>query len=380
MRILHTSDWHIGRQLHGVSLIDDQAHVLGQIVDIAEREDVDAVIIAGDIYDRAIPPTEAVALLGSTLKRLCLDLNKQVIVIAGNHDSGDRLGFGADLMGSSGLHIVGPLRPNPAPITLRKQGVEVDVFGLPYAGPLTVRHVFDVAVASHDEAMAAVLERVSAVRVAGRPTILAAHCFVDGATHCDSERPLSVGGADRVSASLFESFSYAALGHLHARQHQGSEHIRYSGSILKYSFSEADHQKSVTIVDVEADGNVQARHVALSALRDLRIVEGSLEEILENGRADSRANDFILARISNTESILDVMGKLRDVYPNVLQMQYTAARDQMALPGASRELLNKSHLNLFEDFYSEIQGEPLSEEQRAYMINLIDEITVQDAV
>lgn len=378
MRLLHTSDWHIGRQLHGVSLIDDQAYVLEQIVEIAEREAVDAVIIAGDVYDRAIPPTDAVALLNRTLRRLCQDLNLPVIVIAGNHDSGDRLGFGADLLGSAGLHIVGPLQAEPVRVTLARDGLEVDIFGLPYAGPLTVRQVLGVEVSSHEEAMDALLQRVQAVRVAGRPTVVVAHCFVDGATDCDSERPLSVGGADRVSAALFDSFTYAALGHLHGRQHQGGDHIRYSGSILKYSFSEVAHQKSVTLVELATDGSAQTRHIDLAARRNLRIVEGSLEALLERGKTDAHADDFILARVSNTESILDVMGKLRDVYPNVLQMQYSGVREAGPLPGASREMLKKSHMALFEDFFNDVHVEPLSAEQRAYMVTLLEQLAQEE--
>lgn len=378
MRLLHTSDWHIGRQLHGVSLIDEQAHVLEQIVAIAEREAVDAVIIAGDVFDRAIPSTEAVSLLSRTLRRLCLDLGKPVIVIAGNHDSGDRLGFGADLLGSAGLHIVGPLRPEPVCITLEADGMAVDIFGLPYAGPLTVRQVLGVDVSSHQEAMVALLERVQAARVAGRPTVIVGHCFVAGATDCDSERPLSVGGADRVSADLFESFNYAALGHLHGRQHQGSEHVRYSGSILKYSFSEVAHHKSVTLVEIAPEGDARVRHIDLSPRRDLRIIEGSLEVLLHNGKTDVRADDFILARVSNTESILDVMGKLRDVYPNVLQMQYTGVREAGPLPGAGREMLKKTHMALFEDFFNDVHVEPLSEAQRTYMVNLLEHLAQEE--
>ena len=327
MKLLHTSDWHIGRQLHGVSLLEDQAYVLDQIVDIAEREAVDAVIIAGDIYDRAIPPAEAVKLLSKTLNRLCRDLEKQVILIAGNHDSGDRLGFGSDLMGNAGLHIFGPLETEIGCVTLQSNGLEVDVFGLPYAGPLTVRDVLGAEISSHEEAMAALLEKIHASAVVGRPTVVVAHCFVDGASECESERPLSIGGADRVSASLFAPFTYAALGHLHGRQYQGKEHVRYSGSILKYSFSEVDHKKSITLVDIEASGEVSTSYVELNVIHDLRIVEGSLDEILLNGQTDTRSEDFILARVNNTESIIDVMGKLRDVYPNVLQMQNTGIRD-----------------------------------------------------
>ena len=380
MRLLHTSDWHIGRQLHGVSLIEDQSHVLDQIVDIAARESVDAVIIAGDIYDRAVPPAEAVRLLSSTLNRLCRDLGKQVILIAGNHDSGDRLGFGSDLLGSSGLHIFGPLESEVASVTLEKDGLKVDVFGLPYAGPLTVRHVLGVEVATHEEAMSALLDKVHEVSVKDRINVLVGHCFVDGAAECESERPLSVGGADRVSASLFEPFAYAAMGHLLGRQYQGKEHIRYSGSILKYSFSEVGHNKSVTLVDIQPSGAVSTQYVELEAIRDLRIVEGSLEDILENGKTDTRPDDFILARISNTESILDVMGKLRDVYPNVLQMQNTGIRDPDRLPGASREMLKKSHMNLFKEFFKEVQDEALTDAQSAYMESLLEALAEEGEV
>ncbi|MEH6570711.1 MAG: exonuclease SbcCD subunit D [Halioglobus sp.] len=374
MRLLHTSDWHIGRQLHGVSLLEDQAHVLDQIVEIAEREAVDAVIIAGDIYDRAVPPAEAVKLLSNTLNRLCRDLGKQLILIAGNHDSGDRLGFGSDLLGSAGLHIIGPLKSDVAKITLEKNGHEVDVFGLPYAGPLTVRQVLGAEVSSHEEAMSALLDKVHEASSKDRSTVVVAHCFVDGAAECESERPLSIGGADRVSASLFQPFSYAALGHLHGRQYQGSEHVRYSGSILKYSFSEANHHKSITLVDIEPSGQVDTCYVELEAIRDLRIVEGSLEDILARGKTDTRPDDFILARISDTESIIDVMGKLREVYPNVLQMQNTGIREHGKLPGASREMLKKSHMNLFEGFFKDVQEEELSEEQRAYMVKLLENL------
>lgn len=380
MRLLHTSDWHIGRQLHGVSLIEDQAHVLGQIVDIVEAESVDAIIIAGDIYDRAVPPAEAVKLLSNTLNRLCQELDKQVILIAGNHDSGDRLGFSSDLLGSSGLHIFGPLQSEIDPVTLEKDGLQVDVFGLPYAGPLSVRHVLENDVATHEEAMSALLDKVHAVAENDRPAVVVSHCFVDGAAECESERPLSVGGADRVSASLFEPFSYAALGHLHGRQYQGKEHIRYSGSILKYSFSEVGHKKSVTLVDIEPSGDVSTRYVELDAIRDLRIVEGSLEDILETGRTDSRPEDFILARISDTESIIDVMGKLRVVYPNVLQMQNTGIRDPDQMPGASREMLKKSHMNLFRDFFKEVRDEDLTTEQGAYMENLLEMLAEEGEV
>jgi exonuclease SbcD len=378
MRLLHTSDWHIGRQLHGASLLEDQAHVLEQVVDIAGRESVDAVILAGDVYDRAVPPAEAVALLNHILRRLCLDLNIPVIVIGGNHDNGQRLGFGADLLGSAGLHIRGPLEPEPRPITLRAAGAEVDVFALPYAGPATVRQVLGEEVFTHEEAMDALLARVARVREAGRPTVLAAHCFVAGASECESERPLSIGGADRISAALFQGFDYVALGHLHGRQYQLAEHIRYSGSILKYSFSEVAHHKSVTLVDIGTQGVEEIRQVELQPMRDMRVLEGRLEEIIDNGAGDSCREDFIQARITNRESVLDAMGKLRAVYPNALQLQYVGLREAGVLQEPGRDVLTRSHLRLFEEFFEEVHGETLSDAQRACVGEVLERVESGD--
>lgn len=378
MRLLHTSDWHIGRQLHGVSLIEDQRYVLDQIVTIADVEAVDAVIIAGDLYDRAIPPADAVSLMGETLRRLCQDLKKPVLVIAGNHDSGERLGFAAELLGSSGLHIVGQLAQSIDPITVEANGESIDLFGLPYAGPLTVRDALGVEVSSHEQAMRALLERVQSKRTAGRPTVLVAHCFVAGTQESDSERPLSVGGADQIPAGLFASFNYTALGHLHRPQFVGDGRTRYSGSILKYSFSEAEHEKSVTLIDIDPSGLAHTQLVPLHALRDLRVVEGTLDDVLKQGRTDPKADDYILARLVDTGALLDVMGKLRSVYPNVMQMQNIGVREGGPSPDASREMLEKSHLDLFEAFFEEIQEEPVSDEQRQYMVSLLESIGTED--
>jgi exonuclease SbcD len=374
LRLLHTSDWHLGRQLHGVSLLPDQAHVLAQIVEIVRREDVEVVAIAGDVYDRAVPPAEAVSLLGETLRRLCVDLKRQVILIAGNHDSPERLGFAAELLGSAGLHIVGPLGDEVYRASVASGGADFDLFGLPYAGPATVRQALGEEVSSHEEAMAALLRRVEAQRVPGRPTLLLAHCFVDGAEESDSERPLSIGGADRVPAELFKPYTYAALGHLHGPQHRGAEHVRYSGSILKYSFSEAAQRKSVTLVDVDPGGALTISQRALRPLRDLRVLEGSLEELLAKGADDPGSEDFICARLTNTEALLDVMGKLRAIYPNVLQAQLLAREQVRPNPQASRDMLKKSQLSLFSDFFEDVQGEALSPAQQDYLRGVLEQL------
>ena len=378
MRLLHTSDWHLGRQLHGASLIEDQRHVLEQIVAAVRDQAVDAIIIAGDVYDRAVPPAEAVTLLGQTLALLCRDLGKQVVVISGNHDSAERLGFAADLMGTSGLHIVSQVSAAPQPVTLKCGDSVVDVFGLPYAGPLGVRDALKVEVSDHEQAMRVLLECVDRQRVPGRATIVAGHCFVDGGAESDSERPLSIGGADRIPASLFASYDYVALGHLHGPQRVREPHVRYSGSILKYSFSEVAHNKSVTLVDIGGPGSAEVQMLPLIPRREVRIIEGSLETLLEDGRSDSHTDDYVLARLTDRQALLDVMGKLRDVYPNVLQMQYVGLRDAQLPLGASQEQLGKSHLALFEEFFEAIESEPLTEPQRACLEAVLDGLHMDD--
>ena len=236
----------------------------------------------------------------------------------------------------------------------------------------SVRDIFDIEVASHEEAMSVLLTKVNEQKTDDRPTVLVGHCFVDGGEESESERPLSVGGADRISPALFEPYSYVALGHLHRPQFREHEHVRYSGSILKYSFSEVEHQKSVTIVEIVGAGEVTSSTVPLRSLRDLRIVEGTLDEILDAGRTDPKSDDYIMARISDKHAVLDIMGKLRDVYPNVLQMQNIGFRETEENPEASQEMLRKSYMSLFEDFFEEIQEEPLSNEQQSYMANLLE--------
>ncbi len=379
MRLLHTSDWHIGRQLHGVSLLEDQAHVLDQIVSTVAEQAVDVVLISGDLYDRSVPPTEAVSLLNATLIRLCSELGVQVIIIAGNHDSAERLDFAADLLGGAGLHIVGPLSADIQPISLTVDDVTVDFFGLPYADPARVRHVYGAELSSHEEAMALLLDSVKTKQQTGCPSVVLSHCFIDGGEESDSERPLSIGGADRINADLFAPFTYSALGHLHRPQYKGKEHVRYSGSILKYSFSEVDHQKSVTLVDISAAGGVTIETVELQPLRDMRILEGALEDILAAGAGDPHSDDYVLARLTDTHAILDIIGKLRDVYPNTLHLERPGLQPKGGLPDAGREMMKQSELELFENFYAEVNGEPVTDAQRDIVSGILKDLLVAEA-
>ncbi|MEI6859803.1 MAG: exonuclease SbcCD subunit D [Shewanella sp.] len=374
MKFIHTSDWHIGRQLHNQNLLDDQRFVLDQIVELAVEHNVDAVIIAGDIYDRSIPPANAVALLSEVLNRLVNEQDIAVVMIAGNHDGHERLGFASKQMTGSGLNIIGPLTKDVAVIELKGQQGNAVFYGLPYADPATVRHVFDCEVHSHEEAMVKLLEQVHDHDSQGLPKVVISHCFLDGGSESESERPLSIGGADKVSPSLFTPFNYTALGHLHGPQYKGAEHVRYSGSMLKYSFSEQHQKKSVTLVELDNEGKASFELLPLAAMRDVRIIEGELAELLEQGKADTNSEDYLMVRLLDKTAILDAMGKLRNVYPNVLHLERTGLMADNGKIELSRDHIKKGEMDMFSDFFSQVSGEPMTEAQQQAMTVTIDEL------
>ncbi|MFV7783924.1 exonuclease SbcCD subunit D [Shewanella marisflavi] len=372
MKFIHTSDWHIGRQLHNQSLLDDQRHVLSQIVSLAKTHEVDALIVAGDIYDRSVPPANAVALLDEVLNEL-IALGIKVIMIAGNHDGHERLGFAARQMQSSGLHIIGPLTAEVSPIHLGSASGDAVFYPLPYAEPATVRLQLDCQVSTHEEAMAELLAQVHQDDSQGLPKVVIGHCFLDGGSESESERPLSIGGADKISPKLFEGFDYTALGHLHGPQYKGAEQIRYSGSILKYSFSEQHQNKSVTLVEL-AQGETSISLLPLEPLRDVRILEGALDELLAQGVKDPGREDYLMVRLLDKHAILDAMGKLRNVYPNVLHLERTglmAANEQLAI---ASDHIKKGELEMFKDFFTQVSGEPMSEAQLELITQTLDEL------
>ena len=374
MKFIHTSDWHIGRQFHNVSLLDDQRHVLEQIVEHIKNEAVDAMIIAGDIYDRSVPPAAAVSLLDEVLNTICADLGIPVILIPGNHDGAERLRFGSNQLSQAGLHIIGDLNQITQPVILNKNGCEVSFYGIPYNDPESVRNHFSVDVSTHDEAHQYLVEHINTVKTDNAINVLISHCFIDGAEASESERPLSIGGADRVSVEPFKAFNYVALGHLHNPQHKGAEHIRYSGAILKYSFSEQRQQKGVTLVEMNEDGVKSTTHLPLTPLRDMRILEGDLETLLKQGSTDPNNQDYLLIRLTDQSAILDPMSKLRQVYENVLHIEKTWLQDSGNLK-ANREKLKRGELEMFQDFFKQISGNDLTTEQHTAIKNIITTIS-----
>lgn len=382
MRFLHSADWHLGRVYHGVSLLEDQAHVLQQFVRIAADTRPDAILLAGDIYDRSVPPAEAVRLLGLVLEQLVLELKIPVVMIAGNHDGPDRLAFGSGLLQRAGLVVRGPVEMDAAPLVLRDAHGEVEIHALPYAEPALVRSASgDESITDHHAALAAQTAAVRAARAPGRRAVVVAHAFVQGGAESESERPLSVGGAGAVGAEVFAGFDYVALGHLHRPQALGGEgaepwrnaRIQYAGSLLKYSFAEADHAKSANLVEMDAEGNCTVERIALVPRRDLRILEGELAALVAAAATDPARDDYLLARLTDQGALLDAMGKLRSAYPNALAIERPALIGDG--PGRAAADHRRTRIqDLFASFHQETTGVALEPAAQAALDRVVDRL------
>lgn len=376
MRFLHSADWHLGRLLHARSLIEDQQHLLAQICARVREIRPDALLIAGDVYDRAVPAPEAVALLDDFLEQVVLGLRVPVMLIAGNHDSGQRLGFASRLLSGAGLHIAGRLDATPQGIALHDADGEVWVYLLPYADPAEVRSVFGVETPlSHGTAMQRALDAIRAVHPAGARAVLVAHAFVAGGEESESERPLSVGGSAAVDAGLFHGFDYAALGHLHRPQTLGGGRLRYAGSPLKYSLSEVGQAKSLTLVELAADRGHPPRLevVPLTPLRDLHLLSGSLAEVCAPQPGLAR-EDYVIARVNDRGALFEPMARLRAAWPNALALQREVLLGvgAAAVPGARRAATTPDAL--FADFFAEVTGSAPAADERAALAETLQRL------
>jgi DNA repair protein SbcD/Mre11 len=395
VRFLHTADWHLGRSFFGASLIDDQAHALDQLVRAAVDARVDAVFVAGDVYDRSTPSADAVCLLDETLTRLVLEHGIPVVVIAGNHDSAARLGFGSRLLCSKGLHVAAG---EPCRVQFGDAHGSLDVVAIPFAEPAAVAtRLGDEAIDDHDRALradvaaavaaiAAQRQSAAAAAPAGKPatsaaprrktkntsaggrTIAVAHAFVTGGRTSESERPLVLGNAALVGADCFDGLSYVALGHLHRPQPVGRAEVRYSGSLLKYSFDEADHRKSISIVEIDGVGACRLEEIRLSARHDVRVLEGTLAELQRFAETDSCRDDYVMVKLADRGAVIDSIGKLRALYPNCLRVDHTAFfASRGGDPAGRGDLRRHSERELFERFFVEVTGEALTpDESRAF--------------
>ncbi len=377
MKFIHLSDLHLGKRVNGFSMIPDQRYILEEIERIIEEEDPEAILIAGDIYDKPIPSVEAMGLFDDLLKKLAAQ-HRQVCIISGNHDSPERLSFAADLIGPSGIHIAPVYDGTVHPVSLQDGYGTVDIYMLPFIKPAHVRGIFSEE--DIDSYTAAVRTAIAHMDIqADRRNILVTHQFVTGAARSESEE-IVVGGADNVDASVFDPFEYVALGHIHGPQQVGREGIRYCGTPLKYSFSEAGHRKSVTVLELGKKGDLTIRTRKLHPLRDLRKLRGTYAQLTDKRDYEGTAvDDYIHITLTDEEDVFDAIGKLRVIYPNLMKLEYdnTRTRENQEITGGE-EVERKRPLELLADFYTQQNNQPMSEEQKAFAEALIKKIWEED--
>lgn len=382
MKFIHTADWHLGKLVQGVYMTEDQEYVLQRLIEVVQEEKPDAVVIAGDLYDRAIPPTEAVDLLNRVLEFIVMDLNTPVLAISGNHDSPDRLEFATKIMEGRGLYLAGQLKKDHHPIILSDEYGEVHFHLVPYADPSQVRYLLkNEEIRTHDQAMIAITTNIQTTMDPKARHVFAGHAFVTPSGEredntSDAERPLSIGGVEFVNAAYFLPFHYTALGHLHQDHYVKYEKIRYAGSLLKYSISEEHHSKGFNIIHMDRDGNVNIEKRLLKPLKDMRRVEATIEEIMTQPISD----DYVFVTLLNENPVLFPMEKVRSVYPNALHVErktcYGSHDPSSTNHGPKRN--QSDPVQLFAAFYQEVKGTVLSEEKRRLFAEVFNEVLQGD--
>lgn len=372
MKLFHLSDLHIGKRVNEFSMIEDQKYILTQILYAADQEKPDGILISGDVYDRMIPTAEAVQVFDAFLTRLS-EQKIPAFIISGNHDSAERLAFGSSLMGKSGIYFSKVYDRTVEKIPMQDAYGTVWIYLLPFLRPSTIRHALP-------ERAEEVQSAADAVRIALEQTkidekernVLLAHQFVTGAKRCDAEE-LQVGDVDQIPAELFASFEYVALGHIHSPQKVGRETVRYCGAPLKYSFSEAGQEKSITVVELKEKGSVDLRTIPLKPLHDLRKIRGTYLEVTAKSFYENRdCEDYLQVTLTDEEDVPDGMAKLRTIYPNLMRLEYDNKRTRSnAEVRAAERVEEKSELELFQEFYELQNNQPMTEVQEQFVEELL---------
>ncbi|MFD3730216.1 exonuclease SbcCD subunit D [Streptomyces sp. NPDC058632] len=382
MKLLHTSDWHLGRPFHRVGMLGAQAEFIGHLVATVREHAVDAVVVSGDVYDRAVPPLAAVELFDDALHRLA-GLGVPTVMISGNHDSARRLGVGAGLIGRAGIHLRTAPSASGTPVMLSDTHGDVAFYGLPYLEPALVKEEFGLEKAGHETVLAAAMDRVRAdlaARPPGTRSVVLAHAFVTGGAPSDSERDITVGGVAAVPAGVFDGVDYVALGHLHGCQTL-TERVRYSGSPLPYSFSEADHRKSMWLVDLAADGGVTAERIDCPVPRALVRIRGTLEELLADPGLAAHREAWVEATLTDPVRPADPMARLGERFPHTLSLVFEPERapDEAAVSYA-RRLAGRDDRQIAEDFVAHVRGTGPDERERAVLRDAVDAVRADQAV
>lgn len=376
MKFIHTADWHIGKTLKNAQMIDEQNYILnGEFLKLVDDEKVDAVIIAGDIYDRSVPPIDAVNLLDEIIFKL-IEKNIFVLCISGNHDSASRLNFGSRLMTKSNFFITAKPKKNPTPIILQDNFGEIYFSLIPFFNPIEIEEIFgkenfSERLTSEDAYKIYIAESRKKIPAEKR-SVAIAHLFAAGGITSESERKF-VGGVENISAENFSSYNYTALGHLHKPQNMKKTGftVRYSGSPLKYSFDEAEHEKGFTVVDIDGEGKISYEHIKITPRRDVRVVEGKLEDLKKLPKSE----DYIHANLTDKKYIFNVMETLREnVFPNILSLKFTNIENVANKSSAEKFKDGSSIFDHFKEFFENKSGEKFDEDYKNAMKNLLKEI------
>lgn len=375
MRLLHLADLHLGKRVNEFSMLKDQEYILEQVLTLACTEQVDGVIVAGDVYDKTVPSVEAVSLLDDFLTRLA-GYHIPVYLIGGNHDSLQRLSFGAQLIEKSDIYVAGEYQGEVKKVSVKDVYGPLDIYLLPFIKPAQVRAVWKEeaqGIETYQEAVSFVLQKTKINKE--HRNILVAHQFVAGASVCDSEER-TVGGIDQIAVSCFDGFDYVALGHLHGPQQVGRKTVRYAGTLLKYSFSEIQHHKSVTIVELGKKGEVEIQTFPLRPLHEMRQIRGTYEELTRRSNYENTDTaDYMRIILTDEEDIFDAVGKLRAIYSNLMRLEYDNTRtgDCQAVQEATIEE-EKGPAKLAEELFMLQNNRPMSEEQKNYMESLAGQV------
>ena len=373
MKFLHLSDLHLGKRVNEYPMLEDQRYILGRILEIVDAEQPDGVLIAGDVYDKSVPAAEAVTLLDDFLTSLS-KRELEVFVISGNHDSPERMTFGARLIEGSGVHIAGAYTGSVTPREMTDEYGVLRVYLLPFIKPAQVRGLFEEEIVTYTDAVRAAIRRMEPE--SGVRNVLVTHQFVTGGDRTESEE-ISVGGTDQVDASVFDGFDYVALGHLHRPQNCGEERIRYCGTPLKYSFSEARDVKSVTVAELGAKGTLTVRTLPLTPLREMTELKGRYQELTNRSFYENTAyrDAYLRITLTDEEDIPDAVGKLRPIYRNLMKLDYDNRHTgSMAEPTGAENAERRSPVSLFSELYELQNNQPMTEEQIAFLSGLIEEV------
>ncbi len=379
MKIIHTSDWHIGKIINDFSMINDQKYILNEFIKLLDKENPDVIIIAGDIYDRSIPPIEAVELLNEILFKIIIDRKIKVLAISGNHDSAERLSFGSEILEKNGLYIVGNNNLFKK-VTINKNDTNINFYLIPYQNPSSVRNISkDDKIKTHNDAMSYIVQNIKEEINKDEVNIIVCHGYVanfesiEELETSESERRLSIGGTDLIDVDIFDEFDYVALGHLHKAQKVKRNEVRYSGTLLKYSFSEVNNKKSITILDIKNKG-INIRLESIKPIRDMRIIEGDIDDILKEGiNLSYGRDDYLKIILTDDGEIINPMEKIRSVYKNtmVITKKRVIKSDNKDL--ISKEFINtKDEFELFKDFYEYLDESKLTDEKEKTLKEVIE--------